>query len=83
MAIIDVHTHAYTREYLALLRARGEPYHLKVRPDGKEEIFRGETPIAYPHQVHDAPGMFAKSEAMEPDQRHAIREGNARRLFRI
>lgn len=52
MAIIDVHTHAYTREYLALLRARGAPYHLKVRPDGKEEIFRGETPIAFPQPGH-------------------------------
>jgi aminocarboxymuconate-semialdehyde decarboxylase len=52
VAIIDVHTHAYTREYLALLRARGGPYHLKVRPDGKEEIFRGETPIAFPQPGH-------------------------------
>ncbi len=52
MAIIDVHTHAYTREYMALLRAWGDPYHLKVRPDGKEEIFRGETPIAFPQPGH-------------------------------
>lgn len=52
MAIIDVHTHAYTREYLELLRARGGVYSLKQRPDGKEEIFRGETPVALPQPGH-------------------------------
>ncbi|MGH8288422.1 MAG: amidohydrolase family protein [Steroidobacteraceae bacterium] len=52
MAIIDVHTHAYTREYLAQLRTRGAPYSLKVRPDGKEEIFRGDTPVAFPQPGH-------------------------------
>jgi aminocarboxymuconate-semialdehyde decarboxylase len=35
----------------------------------------------YPHQVHDMTGMFAKTEAMAPDRRYAIREGNAKRLF--
>jgi hypothetical protein len=44
MAIINVHTHAYTREYLELLRSRGR---------------------------------------MKPGQRHAIREGNAGRLFEV
>ena len=53
MTIIDVHTHAYTREYLALLRTKGGEYGLKVRPDGKEEIFRGDTPVAFPQ-----PGQF-------------------------
>jgi aminocarboxymuconate-semialdehyde decarboxylase len=52
MAIIDVHTHAYTREYLALLRSQGGVYRLKMRPDGKEEIFRGETPVALPQPGH-------------------------------
>jgi aminocarboxymuconate-semialdehyde decarboxylase len=52
LAIIDVHTHAYTREYLVQLRTRGAPYSLKVRPDGKEEIFRGETPVAFPQPGH-------------------------------
>ena len=52
MAIIDVHTHAYTREYLALLRTKGGAYSLKVRPDGKEEIFRGDTPVALPQPGH-------------------------------
>lgn len=52
MAIIDVHTHAYTREYLELLRAEGGPYSLKMRPDGKEEIFRGDTPVALPQPGH-------------------------------
>lgn len=52
MAIIDVHTHAYTREYLELLRSRGGVYGLKMRPDGKEEIFRGDTPVALPQPGH-------------------------------
>lgn len=52
MAIIDVHTHAYTREYLELLRSRGGVYSLKMRPDGKEEIFRGDTPVALPQPGH-------------------------------
>lgn len=52
MAIIDVHTHAYTRRYLALLRTKGGPYSLKVRPDGREEIFRGDTPVAFPQPAH-------------------------------
>jgi aminocarboxymuconate-semialdehyde decarboxylase len=52
MAIIDVHTHAYTREYLALLRTQGGAYSLKMRPDGKEEIFRGDTPVAFPQPGH-------------------------------
>lgn len=52
MAIIDVHTHAYTRQYLALLRAKGGAYSLKVRPDDKEEIFRGATPVAFPQPGH-------------------------------
>jgi aminocarboxymuconate-semialdehyde decarboxylase len=52
MPIVDVHTHAYTREYLALLKARGGAYNLKVRPDGQEEIFRGDTPVALPQPGH-------------------------------
>lgn len=52
MAIIDVHTHAYTREYLELLRTKGGVYSLKMRPDGKEEIFRGDTPVALPQPGH-------------------------------
>lgn len=52
MSIIDVHTHAYTREYLALLRSKGGVYRLKMRPDGKEEIFRGDTPVALPQPGH-------------------------------
>ena len=52
MAIIDVHTHAYTREYLELLRTKGGVYGLKRRPDGQEEIFRGATPVALPQPGH-------------------------------
>ncbi len=52
MPVIDVHTHAYTRDYLELLRTAGGVYSLKMRPDGKEEIFRGETPVALPQPGH-------------------------------
>lgn len=52
MSIIDVHTHSYTREYLDLLRAKSGLYSLKMRPDGKEEIYRGATPVALPQPGH-------------------------------
>ena len=50
--IVDVHTHVYTRRWLELLRASGRPYSVKVRPDGHDEIFRGETPVAFPQPGH-------------------------------
>jgi aminocarboxymuconate-semialdehyde decarboxylase len=52
MSIIDIHTHAYTRNWLEILRQHGGDYNLKVRPDGHEEIFRGETPVAFPQPGH-------------------------------
>jgi aminocarboxymuconate-semialdehyde decarboxylase len=52
MPIIDVHTHMFTRRWLELLRTKGAPYGIKVRPDGKEEIFRGETPVVFPQPGH-------------------------------
>lgn len=52
MPIIDVHTHMFTRGWLELLRTGGKPYSIKVRPDGKEEIFRGDTPVVFPQPGH-------------------------------
>jgi aminocarboxymuconate-semialdehyde decarboxylase len=52
MSIIDVHTHMFTRRWLELLRASGSPYAIKVRPDGREEVFRGETPVVIPQPGH-------------------------------
>lgn len=52
MKIIDIHTHAYTRQWLELLRKKGGEYSLKQRPDGREEIFRGDTPVAIPQPGH-------------------------------
>lgn len=52
MAVIDVHTHMFTREWMALLRDRGGVYTVKRRPDGQEEIFRGDTPVAIPQPGH-------------------------------
>jgi aminocarboxymuconate-semialdehyde decarboxylase len=52
MPIIDVHTHMFTLRWLELLRTRGEPYGVKVRPDGRDEIFRGATPVVFPQPGH-------------------------------
>ncbi|MFT5132464.1 MAG: aminocarboxymuconate-semialdehyde decarboxylase [Gammaproteobacteria bacterium] len=52
MTIIDVHTHAYTHKWLEILRTQGGEYGLKTRPDGHEEIFRGDTPVAFPQPGH-------------------------------
>jgi aminocarboxymuconate-semialdehyde decarboxylase len=52
MPIIDVHTHMYHAGWLALLREAGGVYSLKRRPDGREEIFRGATPVAIPQPGH-------------------------------
>jgi len=35
----------------------------------------------WPHQVHDVQGSLANTAALPPDQRNAIRGGNARALF--
>ena len=52
MPVIDVHTHNFTRGWLDLLRSNGGQYGLKMRPDGREEIFRGDTPVAIPQPGH-------------------------------
>jgi len=52
MAIIDVHTHAYTHKWMEILQREGGEYGLKTRPDGHEEIFRGNTPVAFPQPGH-------------------------------
>jgi len=52
MPIIDVHTHAYTRRWLEILRKKSGKYSLKTRPDGQEEIFRGDTPVSIPQPGH-------------------------------
>src|SRR6478672_4609772 len=51
-SIIDVHTHMYTRRWLELLRSSGAPYHVVVRPDGHDEIYRESTPVAFPQPGH-------------------------------
>jgi aminocarboxymuconate-semialdehyde decarboxylase len=52
MPVIDVHTHMFTRRWMELLRANAGIYSLKTRPDGQEEIFRGDTPVAIPQRGH-------------------------------
>jgi aminocarboxymuconate-semialdehyde decarboxylase len=50
--IIDIHTHMYTRRWLELLRERGAPYGIVVRPDGRDEVYRGATPVVFPQPGH-------------------------------
>ena len=50
--IIDVHTHMYTPAWLELLKAKGGAYNIQRRPDGQDEIFRGDTPVAIPQPGH-------------------------------
>jgi len=50
--IIDVHTHMFTRRWLELLRAHGHPYSVQVRPDRRDEIFRGPTAVVFPQPGH-------------------------------
>jgi len=50
--IVDVHTHMYTRRWLELLRERGAPYGIVVRPDGRDEVYRGATPVVFPQPGH-------------------------------
>src|SRR3984957_3645839 len=52
MAIIDVHTHAFTHEFMDVLKAKGGIYNLRTRPDGQIEIFRRDTPVAIPQKGH-------------------------------
>jgi aminocarboxymuconate-semialdehyde decarboxylase len=52
MPIIDVHTHMFTRRWLETLRAGGGPYNVRIRPDGREEVFRGDTPVVFPQPGH-------------------------------
>jgi aminocarboxymuconate-semialdehyde decarboxylase len=52
MPIIDIHTHMFTRRWLELLRTSGDPYGVVVRPDGRDEIYRGQTPVVFPQPGH-------------------------------
>lgn len=52
MTVIDVHTHMFTARWLDLLRKEGGIYNIKTRPDGQEEVFRGDTPVVIPQPGH-------------------------------
>ena len=52
MAVIDVHTHMFTQRWLELLKQKGAPYNIKTRPDGLQEVFRGDTPVVVPQKGH-------------------------------
>ena len=60
MAVIDVHTHMFTARWLALLKQKGGLYNIKMRPDGQQEIFRGETPVVIPQPGHFDYGLRIK-----------------------
>ena len=52
MTVIDVHTHMFTAKWLELLKREGGIYNIKTRPDGQQEIFRGNTPVVIPQRGH-------------------------------
>ena len=52
MPVIDVHTHMFTARWLELLKQQGGLYNIKTRPDGQQEIFRGDTPVVIPQRGH-------------------------------
>lgn len=52
MTIIDVHTHMFTHKWLELLKAKAGIYNVKTRPDGQNEIFRGDVPVVLPQKGH-------------------------------
>jgi aminocarboxymuconate-semialdehyde decarboxylase len=52
MTVIDVHTHIFTTRWLELLKQDSGIYNVKTRPDGQQEIFRGDTPVAIPQRGH-------------------------------
>jgi len=52
MPIVDVHTHMFTTRWLELLRGHGDPYRVVVRPDGRDEIYRHDTPVVFPQPGH-------------------------------
>jgi len=52
MKVIDIHTHMFTQSWLDLLKARGGEFNIQIRPDGKQEIFRGKTPVVIPQIGH-------------------------------
>ncbi len=52
MPVIDVHTHMFTPRWLELLKAEGGDYNIQTRPDGQQEIFRGNTPVVIPQKGH-------------------------------
>src|SRR6266496_3097304 len=52
MPVIDVHTHMFTAKWLELLKKEGGIYNIKTRPDGQQEIFRGDTPVVIPQRGH-------------------------------
>ena len=52
MTVIDVHTHMFTPRWLELLKSEGGLYNIQTRPDGQQEVFRGDTPVVIPQQGH-------------------------------
>jgi aminocarboxymuconate-semialdehyde decarboxylase len=52
MPVIDVHTHMFTASWLELIKKKGGIYSIKTRPDGQQEIFRGDTPVVIPQRGH-------------------------------
>lgn len=52
MTVIDVHTHMFTLKWLERLKREGGDYNIQTRPDGQQEVFRGQTPVVIPQKGH-------------------------------
>jgi aminocarboxymuconate-semialdehyde decarboxylase len=42
----------FTPRWLELLKAEGGLYNIQTRPDGQQEVFRGDTPVVIPQKGH-------------------------------
>jgi aminocarboxymuconate-semialdehyde decarboxylase len=42
----------FTAKWLELIKKEGGIYNIKTRPDGQQEIFRGDTPVVIPQRGH-------------------------------
>jgi aminocarboxymuconate-semialdehyde decarboxylase len=88
MQVIDVHTHMFTDKFMALLKRIWYDcitYHpgalqFLISVVGADRVLFG---TDYPHQVHDMKGSMANTAVLPAEVRQAIREDNARQIFRI
>lgn len=57
-----------------------ESLELAIKVGGADRVLYGSD---YPHNIGDMKGCLARVDALPPDQRNAVRGGNAMRIFRL